>query len=208
MPGTFRKLDRNARVSYAGINMAKKKLKARLRNFFLLLLFAAIPLTIYVAKQQQDIRQRAQTQAEFILSPDRKTPAKGESMLLAVAVKTTDEPIYAISLNMTYPQDKLDLLKVDTSNTVFLVTDENITGNGLVKISRETNSPRSGNFPIAKLHFKAKDKTSIDEIQVLADSGAITSDGRKLTAAPKIVDQEENSWNPFLWLLKLLGISK
>lgn len=181
--------------------MASKKripLSKKISLAGLVFLILGVGITVFFLQQQWDTRQRASQMAEFQLKPEPNIPKTGEPFLVAIAINSQNTPIQRVSLSMTYPENKFEIIEVDTSHTAFDIAEEQIVGNGLAKIGRESVIPRTGIQPIATVKFNVKENASTDEITILSNSTAQTTDNKNLVTSTTILTSDETQNNPVM----------
>lgn len=163
----------------------------RLFGFFFIVL--ALPLMMFLVGKQQELRQQAsELPVEFLLSSVTKTTDTESNMKVALIAYARVDPINAVQVNLTYPQNKLDLVAIDTSESPFDQQTEQIADNGYITIARKTKTPQFGANPIATLTFKAKESTATSEIAVLSNSSVIRStDSTSVFAPGRVVDASQ-----------------
>ena len=88
------------------------------------------------------------------LSPGSGSVGVGGSLTVQVRLNS-GEGVNGVSAYLSYPSDKLDVSYVSGSGT-FAIEAENSFGGGVIKISRGSINPVSGNVSIATIGFKGK----------------------------------------------------
>ncbi len=182
--------------------------------FILCLLLLSIPLTEYIVQQQQELRQQAQVTPHFHLVGESVQVLPGQTLPVGIAVDTQRIAIQSVQVNLVYPHDKLVVDTIDTNDSAFSLTNENITGNGLIRIGRESLTPTSGMLHVAQVVFIAKEPTTLDEIKLLsnsvildAESGKNVFAGLDFTAATTSAGLHEKTPSGSLWK-SILDINK
>jgi hypothetical protein len=65
------------------------------------------------------------------------------------------QPVNAVAANLTYPLDKLNFVKIDSTNSAYGVEATSKGGNGTIDIERGSTTPLSGKQLIATINFTA-----------------------------------------------------
>lgn len=131
-----------------------------------LLILAAIPLTLFLVKQRQDIRQRAVPATQVYLEPATVSVAPGDTFTVDVMIKTGENLVSAAELHLSFNSTYLEAQSI--ANGAFL---ENVLVEGAVE--NGTASITLGSSPsepkqtvgdigevLATLTFKALAETS------------------------------------------------
>ena len=145
-----------------------------------LLLLLAVPLTYFLMLQQQDLRQRAQQTTPIYLVPDKENANEGETLAIALQLKTEIAPVKEVQVNLSYPQEKLSEPDISYVNSQFQETSEQIIGPGIVRIGRNAVIPVAGYNQIASLQFTAKEPISLEEISLSPGSYVISDQDQTL----------------------------
>ena len=87
------------------------------------------------------------------LSPQTASLNKNDTLTVEVRLNTEKEQINAVSADIVYPQDKLEV--ISSAGGDFPILAENSYGNGKVNMSEGAISPLSGDVLVARLVFKA-----------------------------------------------------
>lgn len=96
-------------------NIFKKKIGL----FILALLAGAIPLTVYVTQQQQDIRQRAQVAPVTLkLNPQTDTIGLNDTQTIDVILNTGDTQINGVDIQVSFSQDTLEITNFQPSTSL------------------------------------------------------------------------------------------
>ena len=128
----------------------------------LLLLLAAIPVTIYLVKQQQEIRKRAAPATTLTLVSDKSQPSANETFNVAVSIETGPNQVIISEMYMTFDATKVEA--VDFVPGTFF-TSPNTTGksidntNGRVSLTvflPTGTTPKTGTGTVATASFRAK----------------------------------------------------
>lgn len=147
---------------------------------FILVALFALPFTFFMLHLRQDIRQHAASLTPVFLIPSSQTVAQGDKLAIALQIRPDVAPVKEIQLNLQYPSDKLSQPDISYSNSPFTVMNEQIIGQGLIRISRDSTLPVSGYTQIASLQFKAKNTMSLSEISLAPGSYALSNENKSL----------------------------
>ena len=153
-----------------------------------ILLLLAVPLTYFLMLQQQDLRQRAQQTTPIYLVPDKETVNQGETLAIALQLKTDVAPVKEVQVNLNYPQEKLSEPDISYSNSPFNETNEQIIGQGLVRIGRNAVIPVAGYNQIASLQFTARQPISLQEISLAPGSYVVSDQDKSLPVSLVVVN--------------------
>ncbi len=124
------------RTFFYGI--AKKDLILLLALLFLAL---ALPLTVFLVKQRQDIRPKAKVAGGpatlFLQAPGvtNNTVAPGQSFAVDLYVEPGGKSVSTVEAYLSYPANLLDVVSVAIDTTNFPVIIKNTSGNGNIDIS-------------------------------------------------------------------------
>lgn len=163
-----------------------------MRNYLNLLTLVvaviALPITLLALGQQQNLSQKAQVGAQVLLVPNAKEAQVGQLLAVAVDVRTGDDAVNTVQLDLRYPADKLDVTEVDTQNSAFNSQTEYVAGSGLIRMGREASSPVEGQKHIATVKFEAKDTITAQEIaQISGNASFNTLNNRNIYANTTMV---------------------
>lgn len=108
----------------------------------LILLIIALPLTLYLAKQSQDIRPRAKTAlgpAKLFLAAPSLTNlevSQGQTFTVDLYLDPADKNVSGVEAHLTYPANMLDVIGTAQINTTkFPTIIKNTAGNGAIDIA-------------------------------------------------------------------------
>lgn len=90
------------------------------------------------------------------LSPEKGRIQQGKIIKADVKLKIGGDAVNAVSAFLSYPPDKLEVAWINYDNSAFSIEAESTSDNGLIKISRGSFSPRTGNVSIATIGFRGK----------------------------------------------------
>jgi hypothetical protein len=91
------------------------------------------------------------------LTPSSQQVKKGSDLTLEIWADSHGQQVNAVQVNLAYPADKLNFVKVDESGSAFSISANSTGGNGKVTISRGNIKPVSGRVLVAKVQFTALD---------------------------------------------------
>lgn len=155
------------------IPLLKKKV-SRLRAFVYLLLACLIFLTSVILLWIYNIYTETsfetyfsippkQTKAYLYLSPREGNYKIGDEFPVDVLVNTVGSNIVVVSAHLSYNKNYLEALSIDLSDSLFEFTAENEINKeeGKIKITLGKPTPgiRSYNGKVARIYFRAKNKT-------------------------------------------------
>lgn len=122
---------------------------------------------------------RAQT-ATLYFSPSSGTFSQGNSFWLTIMVNTAGQAVNAVAAYLSYPQDKLTALGVDTSGSVMTIWAEKNAGNGKVEIAGGLPTPGfSGIKKIASIGFRANVSSGSVNLKFSEGSAVLTDADNK-----------------------------
>jgi len=122
-----------------------------------LFLLVAIPVTFFVVKQQQEIRQKAAPATTMSLTPAQKTAKVGDTVSLDVNIDTGENSIVAASVYLTFDPVKLQAQSiVNSSQFPNILSSGDISQTGKASIAVGTASisqPFKGIGAVATIKF-------------------------------------------------------
>lgn len=126
------------------------------------LLLVAIPITIFVAGQRQEVRKKAAPATTIALSPATLSKKSGDVFTMEVTIDTGDNQVVAAELHITFDQTKLEAQAI-TNGSLF----PNVLASGTVEPgaasmtvgAADAKQPVRGTGTIATIKFIAKEKT-------------------------------------------------
>lgn len=124
----------------------------------------AIPITIYLVSQQQDIRKKASPATTLSLTPSSTTKKVGDDFSLEVTIDPGDNQVVATELHLTFDPDKLEA-KTITNGALF----PNVLASGLVAPGTasitvgapSSTKPVKKSGSVAVIRFKALATTTV-----------------------------------------------
>ena len=138
----------------------------------------------------------AQSTGQIMLIPNTQSVVSGQQMIVEVMVNSGNELVNAAQVNISYPQTKLTVRKVDTTSSVFDVAAENKTEDGVLKIARGVVMPVRDIQKVATVTFAARGNVMASELQIQPDSAIMRSRDNKnmyvvpIVAEPSVVTPE------------------
>ncbi len=152
------------------MELIKQINKKVLAIVILAVLALAVPITLILLKQQQDIRQRASaTAATVYFDPSDKNVITGGEFSVKVLLNANGNDIALASITVTFPPDKLEAVKYDKplsglTNEVIPGTINNPAGTLKFVITRQAvDTPITGsNVDLGTVTFRAKTTGTAD----------------------------------------------
>lgn len=137
-------------------------MKKLFQLFIGLFLLIAIPITIFLAGQRQEIRKKAAPATTMTITPVSVIKKVGDVFTIEIIIDTGENQIVAVELHMTFNSDKLEAQSV-TNGALF----PNILSSGTVEPGAATitvgaadaKQPVRGMGTVATMKFLAKEKT-------------------------------------------------
>lgn len=113
--------------------------------------------------------------AALSFSPAAANVSLGSTFWVTVMVDTQGQNVNAVAAYFTYPQDKLDVVEVNTADSVMTLVAEKNAGNGKVEISGGRPTPGfAGVQKIAAVLFRAKAASGTAELVFTSGSAILT----------------------------------
>lgn len=141
--------------------------------FGIIILLIALPITVYLVNQQQELRQRAQDTAVLYLVPRQASVSADHTFLVDVKVKAS-VPFKGIQAKLTYPIGKISSVIIDTGKSDFDIQNEYWATNGLISLDRDATLPLSDTAYIGTLQINANQPVTIKDITVVQGSARVT----------------------------------
>ncbi len=123
-----------------------------------LILFLAIPASVFLAMRNQELRKKAAPATTLTLTPAALTKAVGDEFTLEVHMDTADNQIVAVELNLTFDATKLQAEWIHNGTMFPNILSSGTVGNGTVSIAlgaTNTTTPITGTGVVATIKFKA-----------------------------------------------------
>lgn len=127
-----------------------------------LLLLAAIPLTIYLAGQRQELRKRAAPATTMQFIPATAAKKIGDIFTLEAQITTGENQVVAAEIHITYDPTKLEAQSITNGPLFPSVLTSGVVERGTASITVGAASaaqPVKGTGTVAVVRFKALDKT-------------------------------------------------
>lgn len=127
-----------------------------------ILLLVALPITIFVAGQRQEIRKKAAPATTMAVAPASLSKKAGDVFTMEITIDTGENQVVAAELHITFDQTKLEAQTI-TNGSLF----PNILASGTVEPggasitvgAADAKQPVRGTGTIATVKFLAKEKT-------------------------------------------------
>lgn len=127
-----------------------------------ILLLVALPITIFVAGQRQEIRKKAAPATTMAVTPASLSKKAGDVFTMEITIDTGENQVVAAELHITFDQTKLEAQTI-TNGSLF----PNILASGTVEPggasitvgAADAKQPVRGTGTIATVKFLAKEKT-------------------------------------------------
>jgi hypothetical protein len=140
--------------------------KKFLSYFFVFLLVLAVLSFFQIAQAQDGI---------LYFSPSKGTFEEGESFWLTIMVDTKGEAVNAVAAYLSYPEDRLEPIGVNTAGSAMTIWAEKGAEGGKVEIAGGKPTPGfSGIKKIASVGFKAKAASGSVNLKFSEDSAVLT----------------------------------
>ena len=124
--------------------------------------------------------QLANAAATLYFSPSTGSYTINNTFSVTVMVNTGTEAVNVVGAYITYPQDKLEFLSIDTTGSILTMWAENKAEGGKISLSGGVPSPGfSGSKKIATIRFKAKASSGTANLIFNSDSAVITNSGNQ-----------------------------
>lgn len=127
------------------------------------LILIAIPVTVYLVVQQQELRKKAAPATTLSVTPSTITKNVNDEFTVEVKVDPGENQILAAELHVTFDSTKLEALSITNGPMMTNVIAPGIIESGLASITvgaQNTASPVQGIGVIASVRLKAKDITT------------------------------------------------
>ncbi|MEK7141932.1 MAG: cohesin domain-containing protein, partial [Patescibacteria group bacterium] len=127
-----------------------------------ILLLVALPITIFVAGQRQEIRKKAAPATTMAVAPASLSKKAGDVFTMEITIDTGENQVVAAELHITFDQTKLEAQTI-TNGSLF----PNILASGTVEPggasitvgAADAKQPVRGTGTVATVKFLAKEKT-------------------------------------------------
>ncbi len=128
-----------------------------------LILFLAIPATVFVSMRNQELRKKAAPATTLTLAPTTITKTVNEEFTLEARMDTAENQIVAVELNITFDPAKLQAEWIHNGTMFPNILSSGTVGNGTASIAlgaTNTTTPITGTGTVATIKFKALAATS------------------------------------------------
>ncbi len=124
------------------------------------LVLLAIPATVLLVNQRQELRKRAAPATKLSFSPSKVTKAVGDTFSLDVLIDTADNQVAAAELNIAYDFAKLEALTITNGPFAPAIVSsgkiDNAVGTATITVgANNATQPIKGTGTIASIQFKA-----------------------------------------------------
>jgi hypothetical protein len=89
------------------------------------------------------------------LSPQSANHANGSTFTVQVRENSSQTPVNAVQVNLTYPVGMLKLVKVDTGPSKFKVQAQSQAANGQIQLARGSTAALTGDQLVVQITFQA-----------------------------------------------------
>ncbi len=107
-----------------------------------------------------------QAAGSVYVSPASRTVGVGERFSLSVRTNTGGDAVNGVTVNLTYPADKLDFIGISGGGSAFAIEAPSSGGGGSISISRGNINPVSGDRLIATVTFRSKANSGSGTVSV------------------------------------------
>ncbi len=145
------------------IRKKKKKFFSK-SNIQLLLLLIALPVTLVAIHNKTNIFQFADEKTYIQIQPSSTAIRAGQSVVYDIVIVSEKQLVDAVSLSLQYPEEKIQNLEIDTSNSAFSVGEETTNSQGIITFSGHASKPVLGNEIIASITMEATDLFDSQEV--------------------------------------------
>jgi hypothetical protein len=133
--------------------------------FFIILIIIlfAVPITVYLVGQQQELRSRAAPATVLALNPSTMNKTKGDVFSFDVQIDTGGNNVAMAELHLTYDATKLEAMSITNGPFAPKIAASGVVGGGTASITvraESTTKPIKGTGTIAVIRFKAIESTS------------------------------------------------
>lgn len=123
-----------------------------------LFLFIAIPLLVFVAMKNQELRKKAAPATTLSITPATLSKAVGDEFTLELKMNTGDNQIVAVDLKILYDPTKLEGVWIRNGSMFPNILSSGVVGSGTASIALgapNTTTPITGSGTVATLRLKA-----------------------------------------------------
>lgn len=129
----------------------------------------------------------------FSVTPQYQELKPGEVVNVIFKEYSDVTDVNGVLLSAMYPQDEMQLVKFDAEKSVFPISKEEVGTNGIIEVSRESNSPVRGEQIVISAQFKAIKDTSTTKIFINNVNSAIWESQHRMNIVDGSVIQDEKS---------------
>ncbi len=151
-----------------------ENIKKKIFSFCLIVVLSAV-MTIGLSNPV-----KSGANAELFLSPATKTVNVGETFSVDVLVNTNGQNVVAVAAYLTYDVTKLQLIQIDSSNSVFTMQAEKTfdpqTGEIKIGLGKPNPGVNTANGNVATIDFKALAEASPTNVVFLMTSPGASDD--------------------------------
>lgn len=122
-----------------------------------ILMVLAVPISVFVAMRNQEVRKKAAPATTLTLSPTTITKNIGEEFTLEAQMNTGTNQIVAVDLSLSYDPTKLEAEWIHNGTMFPNILSSGVVGNGTVSIAlgaTNTTTPITGTGTVATIRFK------------------------------------------------------
>lgn len=130
--------------------------------FVFLLLLAAVPVTVFLVGQQQELRKKAAPATTLSLLPSQITAKAGDEFTVEVNIDTGSNQVIVIELHAVFDPTKLEAVTITNSSLAPNIIIAGVVDQSEASITvgtSDTKTPIKGTGTVASIRFKAKAKT-------------------------------------------------
>lgn len=138
-------------------------MKKALIYIVIALTLLAIPVTVFLVGQQQELRKKAAPASTLSFSPANKSMKVGETVTLEAMLDTADNQVAAVQVNVVFDPTKLEAVSITNGSFAPSVYTAGKTGSGTASITvgaANAAAPLHGQGSVAILKLKALTATS------------------------------------------------
>ncbi|MFZ5845082.1 MAG: cohesin domain-containing protein, partial [Patescibacteria group bacterium] len=135
------------------------------KKLFIIVIFLtlAIPATIFLAVQRQELRQRAAPATTLSLSPGSLTKKVGETFSIEVVIDTAENQVVSADIYLTFDPTKLEAQTITNGALFPNILTSGVVASGTASITVGAPSsakPVKGTGTAAVVRFKALEATT------------------------------------------------
>lgn len=133
--------------------------------FFIILIIIlfAVPISVYLVGQQQELRSRAAPATTLAFNPGSVSKNVGDTFSLDIQIDTGGNNVAVAELHLTYDSSALEALSITNGPAAPLIAASGVVGSGTASISVRAESstkPITGIGTIAVVRFRALGPTT------------------------------------------------